>query len=135
DLPATPWKRINRALANGNGATTGDTVLVAPGTYVEAVSTAVGGITLRATGEAIVQPPSGSAFDIDVPDFLLDGFTIQGGVHGVRATGADGLTVRRCTITGQNANGVVVLDTTGATIELNVIEGVGQRGVLAQRSS
>ena len=133
--PLTPWQTIGRALANG-AATSGDTVLVATGTYAEAVTTQTGSITLRATGDATIAPGAGAiGVDIDVTSFLLDGFAIQGGLHGVRATAADGVTIRRCTISGQTGNGVMVVDTTGATVDSNEIGGVAQRGVYVEDSS
>jgi len=133
--PNTPWKTIGRALQNG-AATTGDTVLVATGAYAERVDPTTGGITLRASGDATVTPPAGQVgIDVDVAGFLVDGFTVTGGLHGVRAVAADGVTIRRCTTSGQTGNGIMVVDTSGATVDSNVIDGVAQRGIFAERSA
>ncbi|MBY0275801.1 right-handed parallel beta-helix repeat-containing protein, partial [Candidatus Binatia bacterium] len=133
--PATPWKTIARALA-ANGAPSGSTVEVATGTYAEAPKSSQPSLTLRASGTVIITPPSGQiGLTIDHAGFVVDGFTIQGGLHGIRGTAANGLIVRNCTATGQSDNALYVVDTTGFTLDGNTTRDAGKRGILVERST
>ncbi len=133
--PATPWRTITRALL-ADAAAPGDTIVVAPGTYAEAATTAVGPLTIRGEPGAVIAPPAGQiGLAVRHTGVLVDGFAFAGGAYGVRGFGASGLTVRGCTFSGQGVSGVALADALGATIEDNAIEEPGGRGVHVQRSS
>ncbi len=131
----TPWKTIGKALGP-QGAKANDTVLVAAGIYPESVSTPAGPISILGSGSVELTPDPGDiGIEVSHPGVLLDGLDVTGGLHGIRGTGADGLVVRDCETTGQSANGVMIVDTTGATIESSRADGAGGRGIYLQRSS
>ncbi len=126
---------ITRALA-ANGAPSGSTVVVAAGTYAEAPKSSRGGIVLRAAGEVIVAPPDGRiGITIDHPDFVVEGFTVQGGLHGIRASHADGVVIRGCRILDQTDNGLYVFETAGFVLDSNVVRSPAKRGVLVEKST
>jgi hypothetical protein len=109
-----------------DAAVNGDTVLVAPGTYNEAISLGGKAIALQSSGGADVTTIDATAFDtsaIDVPDTggagatVIQGFTISGGKGtliqsppstsriggGVRITGGT-TTLIGCKLTGNQVN-------------------------------
>lgn len=104
--PESPWRTIGRGAAV---LEPGDTLVVAPGTYVESVVLKRSGlpdapIALIAVGEVVLQSPDASAswsgFDIasGVGHLAIEGFTLQG-FHEtifVRPDAHD-ITVRGCT--------------------------------------
>src|SRR5215831_4828074 len=134
--PATPWATITHALLT---VTSGHTVHVKPGTYNESPQTKYDGVTLIAEGPArsvVISPPAGTAaLAVVNHDWTVTGFVFQGGVHGIRASGADGLDVRGCIAVGQAANAFSVVATAGATIENSRAISAGSRGILADHSS
>lgn len=136
--PLTPWATINKALSSGLAP--GDTVIVSAGTYAEAISTTVGSFTLITTEGAIVQPPlDGTGITIDHAGVLVEGFEIDaatnGAVHGIKATDADNLLLRRVVVNGPSENGIMVVDTVGAILDSNAVDGAGSRGILLDATS
>jgi len=132
--PARPWRTIGRALA-ADGAIAGDTVLVGGGTYAEAVQTTRPGVTLRATGPAvIVAPPGGLGIQIEHPLTAVEGFTVQGGLHGIRAQGALLSALRRNTVTGQSGNGILVVESDHVTIDANRVADAAAQGIVVKRA-
>ncbi|MEW6269351.1 MAG: right-handed parallel beta-helix repeat-containing protein, partial [Thermodesulfobacteriota bacterium] len=132
--PAKPWRTIARALA-ADGAVAGDAVRVAPGTYAEAVRTSKPSVTLLASGEAvIVPPPGGVGIQIEHALVRVEGFTVRGGLHGIRAEGASGVTIRGSTLSGQAGNGIFVVESDHATIDGNRVDGVGAQGIVVKRA-
>ena len=132
--PARPWRTIARAFAS-DGATTGDTVLVAAGTYAEAVQIRKPGIVLRAVGEVVVTPPAGgTGLQIESPLVRVEGFTVRGGLHGIRAENAPLLTVRGCTLEGQSGNGIFVVQSDHATIDDNRVANAAAQGIVVKRA-
>src|SRR5262249_52388110 len=120
-----PWRTIARALSS-DAASAGDTVLVADGTYAEAVQTTKPGVTLRALGAAVIAaPPGGLGIEIQHAQITVEGFTVRGGLHGIRVDGATGVVVRGCTLGGQSGNGIFVVQSDGATIDGNRVDGAG----------
>src|SRR5581483_3467333 len=135
--PATPWRTIGKALAS---VVSGETIVVAAGTYPESsLETTVAGITLRADGDAVIAPPANPTPTVGLvvsqPNVLVDGFRFTGALHGVRATAADGLVVRRCRIESPTGNGIWVTGTTGAVVDSNEIADAGGRGIYVQNST
>jgi len=83
---SSPWHTINHALQSS--LKPGDTVVVEPGTYNEAISinqsgSAAGNITLQSQvpGGALIRPPAGTynAVNINANYVTIDGFDIKGG--------------------------------------------------------
>ncbi|MBY0274768.1 right-handed parallel beta-helix repeat-containing protein, partial [Candidatus Binatia bacterium] len=134
--PTTPWRTIAKALATVG---TGNTIRVHSGTYAETLSSRVAGVTLLADGperSVVVAPPAGaSALDVKHHDVVVDGLVLRGGVHGIRAEGADGLVVRGCSAVAQSANGFTVIATQGVTLDGVVAVSSGSRGILLERTS
>ena len=134
--PTTPWKTIGKALSIVGA---GNTIRVQPGTYAEAPASRVGGVKIRADGPpraVVVAPPTGSpGLRISHTDVVVEGLVFGGGVHGIRAEGADGLVIRGCTAVAQAANGFTVIATDGVTIESSVAASSGSRGILLDATS
>ena len=107
---------------------------VSTGTYAEAVTTTTGGITLRATGTAIIAA-RGSSASPSIPRRADRGLHLPGGLQAIKANGADGLTVRECTTSAQTGTAISVSDTDGVTIDGNAIDAPAGRGILAERST
>ncbi|MBY0274023.1 right-handed parallel beta-helix repeat-containing protein, partial [Candidatus Binatia bacterium] len=117
------------------GAVAGDTVLVAAGTYAEAVKSSRPGVTLRARGAVVVTPPAGaSGIAIEHALSRVEGFTVQGGLHGIRAEGAPGTLIRGCTTRGQSGNGIFVVQSDGVTIDDNRVADAGGQGIVVKRA-
>src|SRR5262249_25732600 len=129
-----PWKTIGRALAS-DGARSGDTILVAAGTYSEALQTTQPGVTFRAVGTVVIAPPSGgSAIHVEHASVLVAGFTFQGGLHGLRAAHAQAVIARRGKASGQRGNGIVVGGSTGALVDSNEVQSATGQGIIVKRS-
>lgn len=128
--PSTPWATIGEALEAGNAAAL-DTVSVKAGTYAEAAESSTGMVTLVADGVVNITPGAGNiGLRIEHPGFTIEGFTVTGGLHGIRARTADGVVIRDCTISGPSSNGLMIVNTTGATLENNRVDAAGSRGIL-----
>ena len=133
--PTTPWKTIGRALEAG-AAAAGDTVSIKGGTYAESARTATGTIHLVADGAVNLTPGAGQiGLRIDHPNVTVTGLSVTGGLHGIRATAADGLDLRDCDVSNSQNNGIMVVQTTGATIQSCTVDTAGERGVLLEESS
>lgn len=116
-LRVGPGERFGRPSAAALVAQAGDTVLVAPGRYIDCAIWQAPGITIRADGgEAEITGPvcAGKAlFVVAAPDVVLEGFAFRGAAAesgngaGIRAEGP-GLTVRRSRFLG-NQSGILTL--------------------------
>lgn len=135
--PATPWATIAHALDTADTAAGRHTIHVQAGTYAETAGSAFPDVEIRAVGGTVVmQPPGGSpGLDINHGDVLVEGFRIEGGTHGIRADGADGLVIRGCTAVGVAFNGFHVANTTGVTIENSKAVSSGNRGILLDHTN
>ncbi|MGZ4936375.1 MAG: right-handed parallel beta-helix repeat-containing protein [Halobacteriota archaeon] len=109
------YRTISEAVKAANS---GDTVLVAPGTYVENVIVDKP-LTVVATGGAAATTVKSTASDKDVfalsgADITIQGFTITGGNYGVTFAKASNCVLTRCVVKG-NTYGVYLI---GATVNL-----------------
>ena len=132
--PEAPWATIRRALSV---AISGDAVFVASGTYPEAVASSDAGITFKAIGEnTLIAPPAGeTGIRVDHAGWVVEGFEIQGGVHGIRAQDADDLIIRGLKLHDQTSNGLTIRDSDRVLIESNKIDDVSGRGIHASEGS
>jgi predicted outer membrane repeat protein len=113
-----PGQSIQAAIS---GASDGQTILVAPGTYHEAINFMGKAVTLRSSGGADVTVIDGSGLNTSVVTFdsgegldsVLDGFTITGGTGTGAYTKIGGgifvdvtsPTIANCVLTGNTASG------------------------------
>ena len=132
--PTSPWKTIGRALLAGAAAAS-DTVVVAPGTYEEAVRTWSAGVHLVAGGQVVIEAPVGEiGLRVDHPGVVVEGLTILGGLHGVRATDADGFVARDCRVSGASDTGFRIVQSADVTIENNHVDGTTGDGILVENA-
>ncbi|MEO2169674.1 MAG: right-handed parallel beta-helix repeat-containing protein, partial [bacterium] len=129
-----PWQTIGRSLRS-TGAQAGDTVVVRAGTYNESVETNLDGVTILAEPGVILQAGGLSGFFVENSDITIDGFRIEGALHGVRGSGATRLTVRRTTIAAPSSTGIKLSDSTDAILDSNRIESATGRSIHATDSA
>src|SRR5262249_45699838 len=133
--PDTPWATIQHALRTVAG---GSTVVVHPGRYEETLQTRFDGVSLRAAdglGSVVVAPPAAqSGLLVGNRGVAVSGMVFAGGVHGVRAEGADGLRVFGCVAVGQVSNGFTVVDSTDVVIDSSRAISAAGRGIHLLRS-
>ncbi|MBS3765404.1 right-handed parallel beta-helix repeat-containing protein [Candidatus Bipolaricaulota bacterium] len=94
-----------------DAASSGDTILVAQGTYEENITITKDNITLKATGESEFTVLKGTVNIEAAFGTVIDGLTITGPGHGISVRGdcrGDGptLTVKNSLITGNGKNGI-----------------------------
>ena len=70
----------------------------------------------------------------DSSNVVLDGLTVEGGTHGIRATTADGLVVRNCNLLGATFDGLRIESSDGFTVENSRAISNGGRGIILQYS-
>ena len=127
---ALPWRTIQHALNTVESMAGPHTIHVASGTYSETLESRHTGITLRGAAGTLLTPPAGTTgLYIDHADFVLENFAIQGGLHGIRADGADRLIVRDCQVSGGSQNGVHITHSDDVRIENSDVAGHGSRGI------
>ncbi|MEO2169137.1 MAG: right-handed parallel beta-helix repeat-containing protein, partial [bacterium] len=128
--PTLPWRTIQHALNMVQSTGGPHTIHVAAGTYIETLESAFAGITLRGAAGSLLTPPAGTTgLYIDHTDFVLENFTIQGGLHGIRADAADRLVVRECQVNGASQNGLHLSNSDDARIENSEFADQGSRGI------
>ncbi len=130
--PATPYASIQYAIDQPT-TLSGDTLLVAPGQYVETIDTLLKGLTIRSSagpeGTELINP---GAFGFMVilrnhssPAGNLEGFTIRTHDSGVMVVGS--ATLRRCILIASQTNfgerGVWVEDASSVRVENCTIAG------------
>src|SRR5262249_34939119 len=130
---ATPWKTIARALA---GASTGDTILIAPGRYPEALRIEVSGVTLRGTGTRadVWLAPSDreDAVQVRATDVTLENLWIDGARRGVcGASSIDGLVLKDVTISSTRREGVSIRHADGVKLDGLTVTGSRTTGIRA----
>ncbi len=122
-----PGESIQKAV---DGAKSGDTVLVAPGTYRESVQVSTPGLTLRGTGRDTVISPSTEKAAAN---------TCAAGGNGVCVTGTKdktvkGVTVADLTVTGFTRAGLSAAYTDGLTVRNVTAVKNGVWGIAQERS-
>jgi hypothetical protein len=116
------------------------TIVVAPGTYRDPVTTTPQGqapkrLTFLAQGRVVVDvrnQPGAAGFSLANSDgTVIDGFTITGAADAAIAfkSGSDGAVVRNCTIVTNPGEGVRVTDSADVLIFNNLIVGNGGSGI------
>ncbi len=123
----SPWATINHALEAS--LKPGDTIMVAPGTYNEAINintggSAAGNITLESTvpGGALIRPPAGSfnAVSINANYVTIDGFDVKGGSGaGIAGTGVAHVSVLNNIAHDSGQSGISFVHSDFETIEGN----------------
>ena len=120
-----PFCRIQDGI---NASSSGDTVLVSPGTYVEHIHYFGKAITVSSTGGAAVTTiDGGSTGDVVIfdngegPDSVLDGFTITNGNAGVVCNKSSSPTIRNNVVTQNAVVGIYCYDGSCPTIRSNTI--------------
>jgi parallel beta-helix repeat protein len=134
--PSTPWASIGHALAFADTTLEAHVIHVQSGRYEESVETRFPNIEIRASGgPVLIAPPADrSGIEIEHSDIVLDGLTVEGGTHGIRATTADGLVVRNCTLVGATFDGLRIEFSDGFTVENSRAISNGGRGFILQYS-
>ncbi|MDG2304760.1 MAG: right-handed parallel beta-helix repeat-containing protein, partial [Candidatus Binatia bacterium] len=133
----TPWATISHALSTVDTTGGRHTIRVQSGTYSENPASAFANVELRALGGPVTITAGGGSPGIDIShaDILIEGITIEGGTHGIRAATADGLVIRGSTSVGATSNGFHIETTAGVTIENSRAISAGGRGILLKKSS
>jgi len=96
--PGQAYASIGDALAD---AVTGDVIVISAGTYAEALSTRMGGVTLRAaSGEDVVVQTAGRVLDVQHADTTVEGLILDGeyGDRSPLRVQADGFTLRNAEV-------------------------------------
>src|SRR5262249_43867555 len=89
----------------------------------------------QSTAGAVIAPPGGSsAVEVAQPGVVVEGFTFQGGLHGLHAQSAAGISVRRCTASGQSANGIMIVQSDRAVIDGTRVTAPGGQGIVVKQS-
>lgn len=117
-------------------ATAGTTVVVDPGTYVEAIDVSGGGVTIGAAGDGVIL--DGAGFNEPVVtcrdgQLTLRGMTIRAAQTAVRATNAR-LELDNCTLAGGDGAAVMLTDRTTFTIVDCTIE-ASRQGMVVEDST
>jgi len=123
-----------------NAANSGDTVLIAEGTYDEVVQVEKSGITFEAAGEVSATVLNGTINIESAYGTVVDGLTITGAGDGIRVRGntrgpEPSLVVRNSVISGNTGDGIDLshgASYVGVSIENNQINGNGADGVKLQ---
>ncbi|WP_399881177.1 nitrous oxide reductase family maturation protein NosD [Streptomyces sp. BBFR51] len=122
-----PGESIQKAV---DGAKSGDTVLVTPGTYHESVKVSTPGLTLRGVGRSTVIKPSTKK--------AADNTCAEGGngicVIGTKDKNVKGITVADLTVTGFTRTGVFSMATDGLTVRNVTAVKNGVWGIAQERS-
>jgi parallel beta-helix repeat protein len=116
------------------------TVIVAPGTYRQAVTTAETGaapkrLTFIAQGRAILDlrnTNTGPGFNLaNVDGAIIDGFTVWGANDAgiVLKSGSDGAAIRNCVVVANNGDGVRVQDSANVLVFNNLVYGNAGIGI------
>ncbi|HJZ59828.1 MAG TPA: right-handed parallel beta-helix repeat-containing protein, partial [Gemmataceae bacterium] len=131
--PSFPLKTIKKGISFAVG---GDTVIVKPGTYMEAVEskrdgTATSPIILQssAVGGAVIVPPTGSnGFFVSHNYHTIDGFTVKQAVTGMKLGAHDGgngpvvgLLIQNNTVRDSSSNGIQVTNGLNVEIAFNTV--------------
>ncbi len=135
--PSVPLASIRRA---AQIARDDYTIIVAPGTYRDPVTTAAVGqapkrLTFLAQGRVVIDlrnQQGAAGFSLANSDgTIVDGFTITGAADAAVAfkSGSDSAVVRNCTIVANPGEGVRVTDSAGVLVFNNLITGNGGTGV------
>jgi len=108
--------------AINNAASTGDTIVVAAGTYAGNVNVNKS-VTLSGAAGAIVQQAGGYGFQVAAPNITITGFEIKGCATGIQTYGAPSvnygtLTLRDTYVHNNTVNGMLVTDSLFATIAI-----------------
>lgn len=142
--PSTPVKTIKVGLSFANP---GDTVIVKPGLYREAVESKRDGlfgasITLKSetAGGATIQPLVSTSNGVFISHnyFTIDGFDITGGLKGIKAGDHDGggpifgVVVKNNEVYGNSDIGVQFENAQGSVADSNVIHNNGCHGIKYQ---
>lgn len=145
--PSSPFRTIRKALSV---ALAGDVIVAQPGLYMESVETRRDGIdgapiTIRSEtpGLAVIQPPLGSnGVFIKHSHTVLDGFTVTGGVTGVKLGPSaiengpmNGITAQNNTVYGNSSNGVACSNCQGTVLQFNTVYQNGQSGISHEGNS
>ncbi|MCX8071695.1 MAG: right-handed parallel beta-helix repeat-containing protein [Candidatus Binatia bacterium] len=135
--PSVPLATIRRA---AQIALSDYTIVVAPGTYREPVTTAETGqapkrLTFLAQGRVVLDlrnTGSGPGFSLaNVDGVVIDGFTVWGANDGgvVLKSGSDGAVIRNCVLVVNNGDGIRVQDSANVLVFNNLIYGNAGIGI------
>ena len=108
----------------------GDTVIVKPGIYNEAVDIRRENVTLRAEPRrgATIRPPTGQGVLVDsLVGITVEGFIVEGGSTGISFIRSDNGTVRDNVVHSSLTNGINFRDSSNGVIEKNIVHtnGIG----------
>jgi parallel beta-helix repeat protein len=127
--PSTPLRTITKAI---NGCIVdGDTIVVKPGVYNEAVDLKRNFVTLRAEPRrgATIRPPAGQGVLVDsLVGVTVEGFIIDGGTTGISFIRADNGTVQD-NVVHSSGNGINFRDSASGVIEKNIVHANGGMGI------
>jgi hypothetical protein len=129
-VPSAGFPTIQSAI---NAAVSGDTVVVAKGTYVESLDIKEkSGIVVRAAGKVVI-PASDFNTGITIAmstDIEVRGFTIEDArEHSIVVACNSNVLVSKCRILGGDGDGIRVFSGPGVRLEHNFIEGVALDGI------
>ncbi|MEV7019975.1 right-handed parallel beta-helix repeat-containing protein [Streptomyces sp. NPDC093991] len=152
--PSTPQTTVHRVQPGQSiqkavdAARSGDTVLIAAGTYEQSVDITRSGITLRgdAAGRTVLEPPAGPGTSAcaeagngvcvtgtdkkPLKDVSVRSLTVRGfAKNGVWATGTENLKVRSVTAEKNGQWGIAAERSTRSVISHNVTRGNGDAGL------
>jgi parallel beta-helix repeat protein len=128
---STPLQTIGKAISAC--IVNGDTVIVKPGFYPEAVDLRRENVTLRAEPRrgATIQPPPGvqGVLVDSLVGVTVEGFIVQGGSTGISFIRSDNGTVRDNVVYGNTVHGINFSDSAEGTIEKNIVHTNAQMGI------
>ena len=117
---SSPWKTINKAMTAN--LKSGDEVVVRAGTYKEGVYISKDGITLRAEGNAKIDPPTGKiGINIGADYVTVKGFEVYGSTYGgIVGNGIHHVKVLDNVAHNNNSNGILLMKSDFITVDGNV---------------
>ncbi len=133
----TPWRTLRQALREARRR---DVIVLAPGTYAEALRVQVGDLTIRGSGAPgatrIAPGPRNEAMRLRGTGITLENLWIDGARRGIVATaGTRDLVLRNVIVTSSSREGLSLSGDVGTSIEGGTLAGNRGGGLRGRNSS